>query len=59
MRICFSCLILSWHQNKAYMLLNNRVILNFLETQLDENLLFRIVPTIHQKYVAIFHIYST
>lgn len=59
MRICFSCLILSWHQNKAYMLLNNRVILNFLETQLDENLLFRIVTTIHQKYVAIFHIYST
>ena len=59
MRICFSCLILSWHQNKAYMLLNNRVILNFLETQLDENLLFSIVTTIHQKYVAIFHIYST
>lgn len=59
MRICFSSLIFSWHQNKAYMLLNNRVILNFLETQLDENLLFRIVPAIHQKYVAIFHLYFT
>ncbi len=59
MRICFSSLIFSRHQNKAYMLLNNRVILIFWETQLDENLLFRIVPTIHQKYAAIFHLYFT